>query len=296
MHTSNSVKLKYLVEKDQDLHWGLMVSCVGFQEVLPGMHYPTGNHPDGYGFATNKGRILNEYQLLYITKGSGVFESSHQQRTHVKAGDMFLLFPGEWHRYCPDSDTGWKEYWIGFKGDNVDMRVQSGFFSVDHAVMDVGLHDDIVDTYMKAVDMAQQQKTGYQQMLAGFVNVLLGYCYYYNAETHFVNEEETGAIRKAQIYMREHFQESIRPEDVACEINMGYSKFRRMFKDYTGYAPLQYILELRLKRCCELLVESNTTLSEIAFSMGYESADFFSSAFKRKYGISPLAYRKRFRK
>lgn len=93
--------------------------------------------------------------------------------------------------------------------------------------------------------------------------------------------------------MMERFGQGISPTDVADNINMGYSKFRRLFKEYTGYAPLQYIQELRLQRSKELLLSTNLSLTEIAEEVGYDNADYFSTAFKKKNRITPAAYRKK---
>ena len=43
---------------------------------------------------------------------------------------MFLLFPGEWHTYTPDKETGWNEYWIGFDGKIMENWEKNGFFSL----------------------------------------------------------------------------------------------------------------------------------------------------------------------
>ena len=73
---------------------------------------------------------------------------------------------------------------------------------------------------------------------------------------------------------------------------MGYSKFRRLFKDLTGYAPLQYIQELRLQKSKKLLLNTSLSLTEIAEEIGYDNADYFSTAFKKKNRVTPAAYRK----
>lgn len=107
-----SVHLKYLAVNPVDLKWGTAVNSVGFQEIAPGMDYPPRNHPSRYVFSVASGRILQEYQLLYITEGKGRFSCETLGRSKsipVKGGMMFLLFPGEWHSYYPDKSTGWKE-------------------------------------------------------------------------------------------------------------------------------------------------------------------------------------------
>ena len=66
---------------------------------------PLSRHPEKYNFKPQTGRILNEYQLVYITKGSGYFSSQSCKSQKINAGTMILLFPGEWHSYYPDRET-----------------------------------------------------------------------------------------------------------------------------------------------------------------------------------------------
>ena len=58
------------------LRWGLHVIAAGASKILPGSSYPAKAHPDEYLFSWKKGRVLNEYQLIYISSGAGVFESA----------------------------------------------------------------------------------------------------------------------------------------------------------------------------------------------------------------------------
>ena len=69
-------KSKYMLASERDAQWGLTVSTVGFEVISPGDPYPTKGHADGYYFNVEKGRVLNEYQLLYNTAGEGTFEST----------------------------------------------------------------------------------------------------------------------------------------------------------------------------------------------------------------------------
>ena len=154
-----AVHLKYLAVNPVDLQWGTAVNSVGFQEIAPGMAYPPRNHPSRYIFTIESGRVLEEYQLLYITEGRGKFYCQTLGRSkpvQVESGMMFLLFPGEWHSYHPDRQTGWKEYWIGFSGPVIDSRVRDGFFSKEKPVLQAGIHDEVVDLYRSAIDAASR--------------------------------------------------------------------------------------------------------------------------------------------
>lgn len=68
---------KYLIATERDAEWGLTISTVGREIIAPGEAYPTKGHADGYYFDIQKGRTLDEYQLLYQSEGEGVFKSEH---------------------------------------------------------------------------------------------------------------------------------------------------------------------------------------------------------------------------
>ncbi|MDR2953452.1 MAG: AraC family transcriptional regulator [Prevotella sp.] len=290
----DSIHLKYLITNETDLLWGLTVNSVGYQNIGPNSLYPPGNHPTRYLFSTDRGRILDEYQLLYITRGKGTFTSKQgtDNKNHrIKEGNMFLLFPGEWHNYMPDKQSGWDEYWIGFAGVNIDSRVQNGFFSKQKPIYNVGINNEIVELYRQAIQVAVEQKSGFQQMLAGIVNHLLGLAYSLDKNYSFDNSEAITQINKAKIIILENFKD-IRPTDIADKLNMSYSNFRKMFKEYTGFAPSQYIQELKIQKSKELLTNTMIPVKEIAYIMGFENKEYFFTAFKKKNKTTPIEYRK----
>ena len=120
---------KYLISTEEDELWGLVVTSVGSQQISAKEEYPPAGHPQGYAFNVDEGRILSEYQLLYITDGEGIFTYGDSRESQlITEGKMFFLFPGVWHTYRPFANSGWKEYWIGFKGSMIDRIVEEGFF------------------------------------------------------------------------------------------------------------------------------------------------------------------------
>ena len=83
------------------------------------------------------------------------------------------------------------------------------------------------------------------------------------------------------------------PEEIAARLGLGYSWFRRMFKEYTGVSPAQYQLQQKLLRAKELLTSTPLTISEIAYSLHFENAGQFSTFFKKKEGVTPSEFRDR---
>lgn len=217
------------------------------------------------------------------TTGSGRYQP-------VSEGNMFLLFPGEWHNYMPNRETGWDEYWIGFQGSHIDYWTANGFFSREKPIYNVGIHNEIVQLYQQAIRVAIEQKSGFQQVLSGIVNYLLGLAYSYDKNYVFETSEIIDQIGRAKILIAAQFK-TIRPKQIADKLNMSYSNFRKIFKEYTGFAPAQYIQEMKLTKAKELLTNSSMPIKEIAYLMGFENHEYFFTAFKKKNGVTPADYR-----
>jgi len=283
---------KYLVANERDAQWGLVVNTVGYDDVPAGDPYPTKGHADGYYFDPAKGRVLDEYQMLYLVEGEGVFSTSHAKNVQIKAGDIFLLFPGEWHTYHPVEGKNWKSYWIGYKGRNMDDRVKYNFLSPEKTVYHVGFSVEIIQLYKSAMNTAKEEPAYCQQILAGIVNNLIGHMY--ALERNIVFSRQTGyvdLINKARMYIREGVETKITVQEIASKLGSSYSNFRKLFKEYTGFSPALYQQDIKLQRAKELLSTTDLSIKEIAYRLNFESPDYFSSKFKMKIGCKPSEFR-----
>ncbi len=290
----DSVHLKYLAVNPVDLKWGTAVNSAGFQEIAPGMDYPPRNHPSRYIFTAESGRILKEYQLLYITEGRGRFSCESLGRhkaVSIESGMMFLLFPGEWHSYHPDRNTGWKEYWIGFNGHFMDNLVEQKFFSKENPVFKVNIHENIVNLYNEAIAIASAQESGFQQMLAGIVGRLLSLAYFYDRNSQFKESDTANKIGQAKVMIYDNHM-IISPEEIASRLCLSYSSFRKTFKEYTGFSPARFINEVRMSKAKELLTNTSLSIKEVAYHVGYNNHDYFFTAFRHMTGQTPAEYRK----
>ncbi len=284
--------IQYIPENESDVLWGLSVCSVGYQNVAPGMPYPPRHHAENYLFNPDTGRVLQEYQLLYITRGRGQLKTTHGGEYIIEGGTMFLIFPGEWHTYQPDPEIGWEEYWIGFKGPNIDHRVAGGFLSPTHPVYHVGFSDVAVNLYRDAIHTANLQEAYFQQLLCGIVNHLLGLMFMTNRNHDFTNEGDVPQmVMRARVFMQQHIEEDVAMPDVASELNVSYTTFRRLFKRYTGLAPSQYFINLRLHRAKQLLRSTNESIKEISFRLHFENPEYFATLFKKRTGMRPSEFR-----
>jgi AraC-like DNA-binding protein len=264
---------------------------VGYAQIQPSLVYPPRMHPSGYFFTWEKGRVLQEYQINYITEGSGIFETADGQFP-VVPGSMLILRPGMWHRYKPDPNTGWNEHYIGFNGDSCAQLFREGFFQSSKPVMYVGFQENLLKLFFEIIQLVKDEKTGHQQVCAANTILMLSKILSVVRNQEFAGNSIERKIRKACLYFRDNLNTNVNIEKLASEMNVGYSYFRQMFRKYTGISPTQYHLSLRIQKAKDLLVSTDYSFKEIAIDLGFESYFYFSRIFKDKTGKSPMEFRK----
>lgn len=276
-----------------DEKWGMQITTAGKQSIPPGTGYPLSAHPSGYLFSAKKGRILHEYQILYISSGSGEFSSSSCADARIAAGDAILLFPGEWHTYHPDPQTGWDEYWVGFRSSYMDMLVSNGFFTTAEPVHRIGISTDILELFEEAISAISSERIGHMQLVSGIVLHILGLIYYKEKNRAYSDTYMTEKINKAKNLMKDTGCR-LTVEEIAESVGIGYSKFRKIFREYTGTSPAQYRLHQKLAKAKELLTTSHMNIAEIAYNLKFDNPGQFSIFFKKKEGITPSEFRDRY--
>ncbi|MCQ2143537.1 MAG: AraC family transcriptional regulator [Bacteroidales bacterium] len=286
------VKAQALSPSGRDMNWGLYSTFAAKMDFAPGQQYPIGTADGYYRFTPDSGRILREYQITYISRGGGWFlsESTGRKKIPLREGSIFILFPGEWHSYSPEMETGWCEYSIGFKGSWMDDIVGGGFVTPDHPVLNVRVSDTLQKLFSDFIRISTEQHSGYQQALSGMIGNILGYALYLESNASLdVNYFEKNITRAKNLIQEEY--PTMNPKLVASRLGLGYSNFRSMFKKYTGTSPAKYILSVKIFRAKEMLTYTDMTVKEVAVKVGVDNYDYFSTLFKSDTGMTPLAYR-----
>lgn len=283
---------RYFPISPMDEAWGIYVTTAGYLNVSPGSLYPPPGHPKGYAFFWQDGRILQEFQLHYITSGGGEFESTTAGRKQIESGTIFLLFPGEWHRYTAHADTGWREYWVGFGGQYATRLLRKGFLSKQNPVFRPRDEHSLLDLFTGMIGEMRAERIGFSQILGATASLMLAIVHA-AARAGDSSDSRAGAvIRKAKALLHERLYQSIELERVADDLHVGYAWLRRNFRHHTGMALHQYHLQLRLNRAMHLLSGTTAAIKEIANQTGFDDAHYFSRLFKKKTGSNPEAWRK----
>ena len=103
---------------------------------------------------------------------------------------------------------------------------------------------------------------------------------------------EVSPMERIISYIHVNFTKTITVKDLAQIAHVSPSYLAHVFKKQTGYAPLEYVIKMRMERAMMLLAHSSKTVAEIAEEVGYDSVTAFIKIFKRKTNYPPSVYRK----
>lgn len=282
---------KYLAVNKEDERVGLYVTGAGCAEIPKASQYPPVNHPMHHYFHWSKGRRLPNYQILYLTKGEGFFESETSETQRIKAGDVFVLFPNVWHRYSPDKKTGWNECWVEFNGKLMEYFRNELFLDPAHPVFLVGVDNTLLDQFQQIIDLTDKEPITVQHTASGTIFQIIQRLLAqrkYGASLRTPHEDQ---MAQAKLLFRNKMSTNIKPETIAKELGMSYSLFRQTFKKTTGFSPLQYLATLRINKAKELLSATDLPIKEIALLAGLDSSNYLSRLFKLKTGVTPAEFR-----
>ncbi|WP_167746996.1 AraC family transcriptional regulator [Cohnella luojiensis] len=109
-------------------------------------------------------------------------------------------------------------------------------------------------------------------------------------------KDETDPVTlKARLWMERHYSEPINFQKLAGTLGISPVQLTRRFTRSQGVTPISYLTCLRLKRSCDLLLETHLTLDQIARECGYENGFYLSRVFSKRMNMSPSQYRLTFK-
>ena len=152
--------------------------------------------------------------------------------------------------------------------------VQAYFLSLSHLFQNkAALTDTLLKIKLKEIILLLLQTESYEPVLQIIRNLF---------------SEKTFSFKEV---VEAHIFSAISVENLALLTHCSLSTFKRKFKEIYGNTPAKYLMEKRLEKVAELLRISDDPVSHIGYDLGFESPEHLSRAFKKKYGLSPSAYR-----
>ena len=238
-----------------------------------------------------RGRI--DYQLIYIASGKAHFYFEDREEI-VTAGHMVLYRPKEVQKYVYYGMDQTEVYWVHFTGSDVKNILRQYGMTDNMHVFYCGALLEYQSLFRLMIQELQMCREDYQELLAMMLRHIL---ILIHRQMNNVKKTDSGFMTEeidlAVTYFNEHYNTDICIEEYAASRHMSTSWFIRNFRKYTGFTPMQYILEIRISNAESLLEATEYNITEISRIVGYDNPLYFSRLFKRSKGLSPSEYRKR---
>jgi|GEM_PF-2639690 len=106
--------------------------------------------------------------------------------------------------------------------------------------------------------------------------------------------DDNAVVERARAILMESLRSPPTVEQLARRIGVNQTKLKSAFRELVGLPIYEFIQRERLRLACSMLANTSLTVSQIAFTVGYNHASNFSNAFSRQFGVSPREYRSRF--
>ncbi len=142
------------------------------------------------------------------------------------------------------------------------------------------------------VQECKERSVGYEASLFAY---LLGLMIFLSREYSKIRTPNGRALlRLGRLIglMERHYAQRWRLGDLAVAARMSESSLLLSFKEATGQTPIDYLIRLRIQRAAELLRHGSASITEVAYSVGFEDSNYFSRQFRKTMGRSPRDYRR----
>lgn len=279
-----------VINSDNYLNFGLTVNSVGYKTILPNENIARAGRSKDYKYQYKKGRVTDEFKLIYITKGNGIVQFENTGETEISKGKILIIMPHQKYEYYHINDTEWKEYFIRFEADAVYFQLIKLLFGEDRQVVDIGFNEELIRLFHRAVDVVKNGLNSSQVYLSGMLLHILGLVIA-ESKSMAISKKEIQIIEQAKVIMNENVLEEISLQEIASRLNISYTTFRKNFKKYVGLSPAKYFSELRLDKAKQLLTETSGSIKEIAYMLQFSSIEHFATIFKKTTGMTPKDYR-----
>ncbi len=224
------------------------------------------------------------FVIEYVTEGCG-YVFADGKMNYVGKDTVYILSQGEKHDYYADSENPFNKIFLNISGDFCKQLLLAYGLSGKHFFDGSGLKP----TFEKIVDIISSDMPDgeMQAVLQGiFVEIISKLSVAVSENKH------SDEARKLKNYLDSNISRLVSVAELAKTIFRSQDYCQKLFSREFGITPYAYQLERKIQKAKVLLTSTNISVGEIAQSLGYNDAHYFSNLFYNKCGCRPTDYRK----
>ena len=245
---------------------------------------------------------VDSIQVILVREGR-MYMLINGEVVVVRAGDFILIPPKQIHSFFAINAESCLYIYIFFGEDIftnsrfiIDKFINQIIFNKDvdyyHIINNARLNGIINSIY----DLNARKEESYQLNIIGHLHCLLSEIYIFFPRNGPQKDNKQGEmlplLRRMMKYIYRHYDEKLNIDDIASSVHISRSRCFSLFRKYAQQSPTNFVNEYRLTMAQHLLRNSHESIAEVAFSCGFSHQSYFTELFSRKFGCTPLQYRK----
>jgi len=225
--------------------------------------------------------------ILYTIKGENLSKEDNIS-INCKKGSWSLFYPDRVHSYKDINNTKWSLAWIHFKGKSITNIIENLFY-INNNINFFQKNNEAENILFKIINLSLHRTIISEiQRNNLLIKLLLKLHEMYSSN---LNINITNSIN----YIHDNYKKKINLTKLSGMSGFSKFHFSRIFKNETGYSPINYIIKLKIEKAKELLeYDNHLKIKEIAKEIGYDDEFYFSKIFKIKTTLTPREYKNKY--
>ncbi|MDD6763117.1 MAG: AraC family transcriptional regulator [Clostridiales bacterium] len=242
----------------------------------------------------------NEEEIIYVLDGEAEYNINGEKLVVEKGdcaycagGKLHSMFLGENQRVSLNAVLFDRSYLFAH-GDVCTGILDRKILIKNHFSKAKPKEREVIETVRGICDALTDKRFGYEievkTLISQFYNIIIRNGLY-ETRTKELDIDDNKNVINAIGYIHANYTRKIAIDELAAITGYSVPYFESFFKKYTGKSPIDYIILYRLKKACEMLLKTDGTVLDIAYSCGFSNVSYFIRRFKEAYGITPLKYK-----
>ena len=241
------------------------------------------------------------HELFYLISGECNMFFNHNIYK-LKTGDLVIIPSGEIHKTNYPAIGNHQRVAISFNDEDLNWICETlGKDEINESMNGIVIsipdkRRDYVEGIMSKLifesDTPDALSGSFTKILFQELVLFIIRCQKYEVDVIKEIDVDNSLIQKIATYIFDNYDKSIYLDDVASKFNISRSYLSKKFKIITGFGFKEYLVNVRIKQACKYLLETNKSITDIAFLCGFNDSNYFGDAFRHIKGMSPNKFRK----
>lgn len=249
-----------------------------------------GHYIAGKNHFTRRSNVSEMCQIFYTISGEGLFNL--EGKSFIAGPDTVVFLSGAVPHEYKSRNCIWDHEYVQFSG----ISCQTYYTLINpngFSVIPLNADPTIPELFHQVKNQISSQDASQVIHCATLLIQIMDAIYY---SSTIQKRKEQIADSKHNLhaviqYIDEHYMDKLNLEDLASIAHLSKYYFCRLFKAYIGYTPHEYLINVRVSKAQQLLLNTNLAIDEIAWKTGFPDATNFVHIFKNIVGTTPGKYR-----